>query len=83
MTAEVVDRIKATSPGDLYVDGPTLAATALRLGVVDEVSLVLVPTVVGGGASVFPAGWRTGLTLLDERRFANGMVAVRYGLASP
>lgn len=69
---------KAERDHDLTVDGPTLAAQLLEAGLVDEVQLLIAPVVVGGGLRFFPGGWRADLTLLDERRFANGTVYVRY-----
>jgi dihydrofolate reductase len=76
--ADEVERIKAAAPGDLTVDGPTLAAHALAQGVVDEVDLILVPVAVGGGLAVMPPGLRTDLELTSTRRFENGMVQVHY-----
>jgi dihydrofolate reductase len=63
---------------DISVGGPGLAAHALRAGVVDEIQLMLVPVVVGGGTRALPAGLRADLDLLDERRFASGAVYLRY-----
>jgi dihydrofolate reductase len=80
LTADVVARIKAEADGDLYIDGPTLAGGALRLGLVDEIHLILVPAIVGGGLAVLPARLRLDLTLLDERRFGNGMMHLRYAV---
>ena len=64
--------------GNVSVGGPTLAAEAIRAGLVDEYHLFVAPVVVGGGTSVFPEGVRAGLDLADERRFANGVVYLRY-----
>jgi len=36
------------------------------------------PIVVGGGTRSLPDGVRWQLELLDERRFANGVVYLRY-----
>ncbi len=36
------------------------------------------PIVIGGGKRVLPSNVRVELDLLDERRFANGMVCLRY-----
>jgi riboflavin biosynthesis pyrimidine reductase len=58
--------------------GPTLAAQAIRTGLVDEIQLLVVPMVIGGGKRVLPSNVRVELDLLDERRFANGMVYLRY-----
>ena len=77
-TLDAVTRAKAEASGDLAVEGPTLAATALQMGVVDAVELLLCPVTVGGGTRVFPAGLALNLRLTRERRFTNGMVQVSY-----
>ena len=79
--ADAVSRLKAASERDLAVGGPGLAAHAFHAGLVDEVHLFLTPIVVGGGARFFPDDVRVRLELVDTRRFANGMVFVRYGVA--
>jgi dihydrofolate reductase len=64
--------------GDLTVDGPGLAAAALAAGLVDEIGPVVAPVVVGGGTPFLPAGLRLDLELVDERRFDNGALHLRY-----
>jgi dihydrofolate reductase len=64
--------------GDVSVGGPGLAASAIRAGLVDEYQVFVTPVVVGGGTSVFPDGLRAGLDLVDQRRFASGVVYLRY-----
>ena len=78
---EAVRRLKEEADRDLCVAGPELAAQALRAGLVDEVELLLSPIVVGGGNPALPGGLRVPLELLDERRFANGVVFLRYRVA--
>lgn len=78
---ESVRRLKAASDRDLTVDGPHLAAHAIRAGLVDEYQLIVGPVVVGGGNPFFPDDVRVDLELLDERRFSNGVVYLRYGVA--
>jgi dihydrofolate reductase len=80
---EAVRRLKASSEHDLSVGGPTLAAAALRAGLVDEVQLFLNPIVVGGGLAALPSEWRAGLELQDEHRFTNGVVFLRYSCTTP
>jgi dihydrofolate reductase len=75
---EAVRALKASADRDISIGGPELAAHALRAGLVDELGLFLSPVSVGGGKRALPAGVRVDLELLDERRFANGAVAVRY-----
>jgi dihydrofolate reductase len=75
---QAVRDFKAQSPHDVSVGGPTLAAHAIRTGLVDEIHLLLVPILLGSGKQVLPSNLRIKLDLLDERRFANGMVYHRY-----
>jgi dihydrofolate reductase len=75
---EAVREMKAAAGRDLTVAGPGLAAHAFRAGLVDECHLLIAPMVVGGGTRSLPDGVRLGLELLDERRFGNGMVHLRY-----
>jgi dihydrofolate reductase len=73
-----VRRLKETAKADITIGGADLAGQALALGLVDECHLFLGPIVVGGGKRALPAGLRAQLELLDERRFRNGVVHLRY-----
>ena len=73
-----VRQLKATAARDITVGGPTLAARALEAGLVDELHLCLSPVVVGGGKRSLPDNVHLKLELLDERRFGNGAVHLRY-----
>jgi dihydrofolate reductase len=75
---EAVRRMKASADGDISIGGSTLAAEAIRAGLVDELHLLLHPIVIGGGTPSLPDGVRWSLELLDERRFANGVVHLHY-----
>jgi dihydrofolate reductase len=75
---DAVRRLKDTADRDLAVGGPDLAQHAFAAGLVDEVHLFLSSVVVGGGKPGLPRGMRVDLHLLDERRFANGVVHTRY-----
>jgi dihydrofolate reductase len=75
------DAVRALVDGaerDVSIGGPTLAAHALRAGLVDHIMLLLSPVVVGGGLRALPDDLRLDLTLRSERRFANGVVALGY-----
>ncbi len=63
--------------------GPGLAATAIAAGLVDELHLFLTPIVVGGGTAALPDGVRVELELLDEHRFAGGVVHLHYSCSRP
>ena len=73
-----VRRMKVAHDRDLSVGGSALAVQAIRAGLVDEWQLVVAPIVVGSGTHYLPGGVRQALHLLDERRFGNGMVHLRY-----
>jgi dihydrofolate reductase len=77
---DAIRELKATADRDITVGGPELAAEAFRAGLVDELHLFLTPIVVGGGKPALPAGVRLPLELLDERRFASGVVHLHYRL---
>jgi dihydrofolate reductase len=65
---------------DVSVGGPHLAAHALRAGIVDELRLLHVPVIVGGGTAALPSGIRLDLELLDSRRFAAGITYSAYAV---
>jgi dihydrofolate reductase len=75
---DAVRRLKAAADRDLTVGGPALAAQALAAGLVDECHVFLAPILVGGGTRAFPDKLRVPLELLEERRFGNGTVYLRY-----
>ncbi len=75
---EAVRQLKARAGRDLTVGGPDLAAQAIKAGLVDECHLFVAPVLVGGGNQAFPNHVRLQLELLDERRFASGVVYLRY-----
>ena len=75
---DAVRRLKETTSADITIGGAEIAGRALALGLVDECHLFLGPIVVGGGKHALPDGLRAQLELLDERRFRNGVVYLRY-----
>jgi len=75
---EAVRRLKEESAADLSVGGAIIGAEAFRHGLVDEVVLLVCPVTVGGGKPALPLGVRLDLELLDQRRFDNGVVHLRY-----
>jgi dihydrofolate reductase len=75
---EAIRQMKADSALDISLGGPTLAASAIKAGLVDEYSFFVTPVVVGGGTPALPDHVRLNLELLDEHRFGNGVVHLRY-----
>lgn len=65
--------------GDIGLGGPTLAAEAAELGLVDAYRLRVHPVLVGGGTPFFPrAERREDLELVGSGRFASGVMHLRY-----
>jgi dihydrofolate reductase len=75
---EAVRRLKAAAQTDIIIGGPELAAHAIREGLVDEYQRFVAPIIVGGGKRWLPVDVRFNLQLLDERRFSNGVIYLRY-----
>jgi dihydrofolate reductase len=75
---DAVRQMKAEAERDISVGGPTLAASAIEAGLVDDYHLLLHPIVVGGGKQALPHHVRVELELLDECRFAGGVVHLHY-----
>ena len=75
---EAVRQMKRAAEQDLSVGGPELAGQALLAGLVDEVHQFVNPVAVGGGKRFLPERLKVRLELLDERRFANGVVHLHY-----
>ena len=76
----LVRRLKSSAAKDISVGGANLAGQALRAGLVDELQLLLVPAIVGGGKRALPDDLRADLELRDTRKFASGVVYLGYVL---
>jgi dihydrofolate reductase len=76
--ADSLRTLKDGTDGKISVGGSTLAAAALQAGLVDECQLFVNPVAVGGGLRFLPDDLNLRLELLDERRFVNGVVYLRY-----
>ena len=75
---QAIRQLKESAQQDILIGGPELAAHAFRSGLIDELHLFLTPIIVGGGKQSLPGNVRLELELLDERRFGNGTVFLRY-----
>jgi dihydrofolate reductase len=78
-----IARLKALPGKELAIGGANLAATAVRLGLVDEFRPFVHPVVIGAGTPYLPV-WdgRLELRLLETRRFGSGVVYLRYERAA-
>jgi dihydrofolate reductase len=75
---DAIERMKQSSGSDISIGGAKLAGQAIAAGLVDELQLLLVPVLVGGGKRALPNDVRAQLELVDDRRFQSGAVFLRY-----
>ena len=76
--AEAVRALKARATRDLGIGGAALAAHAVRAGLVDDYCRLIAPVIAGGGIPYLPDKVTVKLDLIEERRFDNGLIHVRY-----
>jgi dihydrofolate reductase len=74
-STDYVASVKGSSPKDISIGGPTLAAQAVEL--IDDVHLFLNPVIVGGGTPFFPSAL-VSLSLANSHVFGNGVVYLHY-----
>ena len=79
-----ITHLKRQSGKDLALfAGASAATSALALGVVDEIRLIVHPALLGGGTRLFDRGYPRGeLRLTDTHQFASGALLLRYEVAS-
>jgi dihydrofolate reductase len=75
---DAIKRMKQSAGSDISIGGAELAGQAIAAGQVDDLQLLLVPVLVGGGKRALPNDVRARLELLDERRFQSGALFLRY-----
>ena len=80
---DAVTALKAEDGKNINMSGSaTLVASLLRLGLLDELDLLVFPVVVGRGRRLFHEdGERTALSLLGSTTFDNGVIHATYGPA--
>jgi dihydrofolate reductase len=76
---EVASLKRQPGRGIAIFGSPALTVSLLKLGLVDEVRVMVNPVVLGAGKSLFrTAGERIALKLLAARSFASGNVLLTY-----
>lgn len=77
--ADEIARLKAEPGLDLNVGGPDLAATFMRLDLIDEVQVYVHPVILGSGKPMFPELTNPiQLRLIETHTFSSGVVWMRY-----
>ncbi|MGE0551689.1 MAG: dihydrofolate reductase family protein [Kofleriaceae bacterium] len=73
------ERLGAEGAKHIYVDGGVVIAQALRAGLVDEVTVSIIPIVLGEGTPLAPKiGADVKLDLVEHKAFESGLVQLKY-----
>ena len=73
-----VRQLKAETNGDIEVNGARFAASLIRLGLVDEFRMYMMPVVLGGGKPYFEAGLQLELELLGVEQLPQHCTLLRF-----
>lgn len=73
-----VRKLKAETNGDIDVSGARFAASLIRLGLVDEFRLYMMPVVLGGGKPYFEAGLQLELEPLGTESLPQHCTLLRF-----
>ena len=78
----LIARLSAEGARNIYVDGGIVIRSFLAAGLVDEMTVTVVPMILGSGVPLFTQGGRTrALSLIESRAFPRGLVRLRYAPA--
>ncbi len=76
---EAVQRWREAGFDRVYVDGGRLVSSFLREGLVDDLTVTVVPRILGAGRPLFHPGLpTTALTLTGVRHWPSGLVRLSY-----
>jgi len=81
--AELAARLGAEGVGHVYVDGGDVIRQWLAAGLLDDLTISWIPTVLGAGIPLFGALLaETPLRLVESRSWPTGLVQARYALGA-
>jgi dihydrofolate reductase len=74
----LIDRLGEDGVRRIYVDGAQVIHQFLAAGLVDDLTVSVVPLLLGEGLSLFGGGSECWLRLVESRAFASGLVQLEY-----
>ena len=78
---EICSKLEAAGRKHIYVDGGKTVQAFLRAGLIDEITVSVLPVLIGSGIPLFgPLNKDTRLELLSSRTFKTGIVQSRYAV---
>ena len=77
--ADLVRRLAAEGARRVYIDGGVVIQQFRSAGLIDDLTISIIPVVLGEGIPLFAAGASEGrLTLVDVQSWPSGLVQMRY-----
>jgi dihydrofolate reductase len=75
----LAERLDREGVRRVYLDGGALIRSFLREGLVDEISINVVPVILGGGIPLFASGLpEIPLRFVESKSYPSGLVQIRY-----
>jgi dihydrofolate reductase len=79
---DIVARLQSEGKRHLYVDGGATIQRFLQAGLIHEITITLIPVLLGGGIPLFgSSGDEVPLQLIAATSSGNGFVQIRYAVA--
>jgi dihydrofolate reductase len=76
----LVERLAGQGARHVYVDGGVVISAFLAAGLIDDMTISIVPILLGGGVRLFTTtGVERALRLIESRAYDSGLVRLRYG----
>lgn len=76
---KIIEELKEEGKKHLYIDGGQTIQEFLKAGLVDEITLTIIPVLLGEGIPLFGTfGHITNLSLIESNTSKNGFVQLRY-----
>lgn len=80
--AQAVAQVKADTDGRILIFGSASVCHALlAAGLIDELTLIVYPTVLGRGKKLFPEDMKARFRLIESDAFDDGLLLLRYARA--
>ncbi len=81
---ELAAALRADGVRRVYVDGGATIRGFLAAGLIDDLTVSVIPVLLGAGITLFGEGVpETRLTLQGSRAYESGLVQLRYGVGAP